>query len=1096
MTASPNTGTGYTPNKRLLRDPALILAFLLLGIALFCKLTQGREIVPNEFIFSRSLLSNAGLTQEQPPIDIGALGESGDHSAILVRLDFKISETSDHPNLLQTDSLNRGLRLELSGRTLAMIVGSPIDGTPYQVFVLSTNLPGGKWHNLTLRIVATRYVDIKIDGSLVGPTKFDIPFSMQNVRIGIGYDDTRRFHGDMENIDIRAGSSPLFGIWLAILNVRFFWYAGLFLAVFVQRSFVYYPPLPTDARRLAALKREAQKVRPTTLVSPAIYLSILLNLVAILYLVAKRHFLQESEIVIKTLLPGFDRLNGAPPFNSTLLIFILVEMSLVGTLAMCWLMRLLGAKRLNLLSRNIIVAAICILSASLFFVFNGIVSRLLVLCATVLPLIALIPWSGTLDALPNAPLVAALAILRRTYYPLQLVTNAIKSSRAAESLAILTQNSPLSPIIGKGLAVATGILLCSVLAWPVFQAWFPVVIPNDYLESADFFQIKNPSGTADISRNEIAECLRILETTGGGGDASATKEPSGNFNCRGFDLPKNEWNRLGTSLSATADWQGEVGRTLFHHSYIFVPARHFLAYGFDQAVPYLYGYGNTVFHALLMQLNGGATLSSYFTTFPIAELVGMSAIALLVLLVTRSSWLAISGFALSLIAFYSINYVTVFLAASFSPARYLGLLLQLASICVCCRTPASSRFLLLPLAAATSLFWNTEFAFLGLVGQALLTIAPGLRLTLTQRALLLASLFVCPLAYAIVVHASPDIVNTVQLSFFNVGMPFMSRPAAAWFFTDLIAAEVLLFCLSMLFSGNERTLRLCYLPILALLMVKFIYNPAAPHLYLVFTLVWPILLLYLPAPGSIRHFTPVFGALVDPRLVAAITVSFAVMAGLTYNKDAVVFRGLFMNDFVVSKWGILGESIGFVTPEKTISERVESIKKQLSPQDTLIILSPFDQILNFYVNPPLICGHFDLLSNLATQAIENAVLACATRSPRTLIVYDRASETPCPTGYFQTESRCALRAATKGNLTDLRNRLLPFVKLVGSDENLLFYRPTLSAQGANAPIRCISHYRGIAERVASTSIEPIGSQRGARDCPKGAALRTFAFFKF
>lgn len=236
----------------------------------------------------------------------------------------------------------------------------------------------------------------------------------------------------------------------------------------------------------------------------------------------------------------------------------------------------------------------------------------------------------------------------------------------------------------------------------------------------------------------------------------------------------------------------------------------------------------------------------------------------------------------------------------------------------------------------------------------------------------------------------------------------------------------------MLFSENERALRLCYLPVLALLMVKYIYNPAPPHLYLVYTLLWPMLLLYLPPLLSTRGL-----------LIAAISVGLAALAGNTYKTDAKAFRSLFINDFAISNWNSLGESIGFVTPERPISERVKSIRKQVKPGETLIILSPYDQILNFYINPPLICGHFDLLSNLATQDIENSVLACATRSPRTLIVYDSASETPCPTGYLQTQSRCALKAATKGNLTQFRDRLLPFVTLVGSDENLRFYRPTI-----------------------------------------------------
>jgi hypothetical protein len=1040
MTASRDIQNDHVPKRGLFRDPVLIIAFLLLTITLLSKLTQGREIVPNQFTFNRSVLSNESLTQQQPPIDLGAIGKPGDHSAVLFRFDFKSSATSDYPNLLQTDSFDQGLRLELKGRTLALIAGSPRDGIPYQVLVLSEDLTIGSWHNVILRIVEGRYVDIKIDGILAGVAKFDIPFSMRNVQIGIGYDDTRRFRGDIENIDVQVRSTFLFAIWLAILNVRFHWFLGLFAIVFFQRYFAYYPPLRRDIRQYAALKHRVEKVRRTILAKPAFYLSILLNLTAILYVLAKRHFLAESQIVLETLLPGFERLNGAPPFNSTLLIFLLVEMSLIGTLALCWLMPLLGAKNFNLPSHKTLVAALCILSASLFFLFDGMVPRLLVLCATILPLLAAIPWSAVLIALPNAPLFAALAILRRASYPLLFAGTAIKSSKIAVCMATPRENSRLLALIGRSLAVAAGLLLCSFLAWPVFQAWFPVVIPNDYLETADLFQIKYRSGAAHIARDEISECLRLMESTQDGGDSSGANDLADNFNCRGLNLPRHEWNHLGSALLETSGWQGEVGRTLFHHAYIFVPAKHLLTYGIDRAVPYLYGYGNTIFHALLMQLAGGPTLSSYFTTFPTAEIAAITTIALLVLLVSSSAWLTISGFAITLTAFYSIGYVPILLAASFSPARYLGLLLQLASICLFCRNPGNARHLLLqPLAAAASLFWNVEFALLGLVGQALLAVAPGMKLMLRQRAFLLLSLIVSPLAYTLFFHTSPDIIKTVHLSFFNIGMPFLSRTDEAWLLACLIAAELVLFCFSMLFSENERAIRLCYLPVLALLMVKYIYNPAPPHLYLVFTLVWPMLLLYLPPQFSKGR-----------PLLALIILCFAAFAGNVYKHEAKAFRSLFVNDFPVSNWNSLGESIGFVTPEKPITQRVESIQRQVAADDTLIILSPYDQILNFYVNARAICGHFDILSNLATHAIENDLLACSTRSSRTLIVYDKALETPCPTGYLQTQSRCALKATTKGNLTRFRDKLLPLVELVGSDENLLFFRPRGSlTQGAS-----------------------------------------------
>ncbi|MBW5435836.1 hypothetical protein FXB41_13895 [Bradyrhizobium canariense] len=996
-----------------------------------------RELIPEGLVFTRSVVSDQSLTEEQAPLDLGALGTSDRSTALKLDLDFKVSTTTGHPNLLQTDAANQGLRVELGGRVLALIVGSRANGVPYQAIPLFTKLSIGTWHHLTIRIVGGRYVDVALDGLWPDAMRFDKPFSMRNTRVGIGFDDLRRFRGDLKNIHVSVGSSPLFRVWLAIVNIRIEWFLGLFAIVLLQRYFAHHPlsfvPSDIDIQRAGILKHQLE-ILLTKLPLPLICLSILLNLSAALYSAAIRHFLQESDFITRTLLPGFQRLEGAPPFNSQLLLFMLVEMSLVGTLAVFWFATPLGKPELDRIPRKLI-AGICALSAAHLLIAYGISAKILVACAIVMLLILLAPWPYLTFTLARRPVLATLAVTRRSSRSPQLNTASIARLKAATMPAISGPLFRISPLARKSLALVAGLLVCAVLAWPVLAAWYPVIIPNDYLEAVDRFRLKTSTGTIDISRDQMSDCLSKMGAKDGTEEVPSPNDPPATFSCAGLSLSVDEWSGLQDSLVSTTGWQGEVGRTLFHHSYIFVPAQHLLTYGIDRAVPYLYGYGNTLMHAALMRLDGGPTLSSYFSTFPVAELAGIAGIALLVLLVGRSGWVAVAAFALSLAAFYSITYVPVFLAASFSPARYVGLLFQLASICVCCRNPANTRLLLLlPLAAAASLFWNTEFALLGLVGQGLLTIAPVMQLTLMRRILLLGSLAACALVYPMLFWTSPDIIRTVQLSFFNIGMPFLGPRDALWFFASLIAIEAGLFGLALLFLKPERTLRLCYLPVLGLLIVKYIYNPSSPHLYLVHTLLWPALLLYLPPiAASMRPF------------IAVVAVCIAAVAGSIYKSDAAAFRKLFADDYAISNWPSLGESIGFVAPEEPISERVASIREHIGPDDTLIFLSPFDQVLSFYVNPKTVCGHFDILSNLASHAIEDVILACATRSPKTLIVYDRATESPCPTGYLQTQSRCALKATTKANLTALRDKLLPSVKLVGSDRNLLFYRPEIGA---------------------------------------------------
>lgn len=1038
MTVSAKTATGYAAYRWLLRDPILIIAVLVLALALFSKLFQKREFIPDNLIFNRAVISNQSLPEGASPIDLGALGKFSQFTAVKIDLDFKVSNTSGHPNLLQTDIANQGLRLELGGRFLALIVGSPANGMPYEIVELPMKLSSGTWHHLTVRVVGGRYIDITLDGLRPGAMRLSKPFSLKNTRIGIGFDDLRRFHGDLRNINVSAGSSPLIRVWLALANIRADLYLGLFVIVLLQRYFAHHPsiyaPAGIDVRRSEALKHRSEMILQAALPFPLICLAILLNLSAGLYSAAIRHFLAQSELVTQTLLPGFQRLDSAPPFNSNLLLFMLVELSLIGTLALFWGAAVLRIPRLDRIPRKLIVG-LCALSAAHLLIAHGLPAKILLATAIVMLLTLIAPWPYLIFTLGRTPVLATLAATRRGYRSLQRSAASVALFKAGAPWTITGLPSRASPSVRNGLAVAAGLLLCAVLAWPVLAAWYPVIIPNDYVEAVDHFRIKTSSGTVAIARDQMSDCLGKMGAKPDTEAGSVAKAPPLRLTCGGVDLSVDEWSHFEDPLEVTTGWQGEVGRTLFHHSYIFVPAKHLLTYGIDRAVPYLYGYGNTLLHAALMRLDGGPTLSSYFSTFPIAELLGLAGIALLVLLVTRSGWMAVAAGALSLTAFYSITYAPVFLAASFSPARYVGLLLQLASICVCCRNPTSLRLqLLLPLTAAASLFWNTEFALLGLVGQGLLTIAPAMQLTLTRRILLLGSLAACALLYPMLFSTSSDIIRTVELSFFNIGMPFMSRRDAAWFIASLIALEVGLFGLALLFPRPERTIRLCYLPVLGLLIVKYIYNPSPPHLYLVHTMLWPALLIYLPPVAA--RMGPV---------VAAVAVWYAATAGSTYKSDAANFRSLFTDDCVTSNWTSLGESIGFVTPEKPISERVASIREQIRPDDALIILSPYDQVLNFYVNPKTVCGHFDILSNLASQAIEDVILACAVRSPRTLIVYDRAVETPCPTGYLQTESRCALKAATKANLTALRDKLLPSVKLVGSDQNLLFYRPANGA---------------------------------------------------
>jgi hypothetical protein len=172
----------------------------------------------------------------------------------------------------------------------------------------------------------------------------------------------------------------------------------------------------------------------------------------------------------------------------------------------------------------------------------------------------------------------------------------------------------------------------------------------------------------------------------------------------------------------------------------------------------------------------------------------------------------------------------------------------------------------------------------------------------------------------------------------------------------------------------------------------------------------------------------------------------ALFAGRAYVEQSKNFRQHDLSDLAQTNWNNLGESFATIAPEAPLVNRIKDIERYLKPDDTLLILSPFDHLLMFYTNPRKICGHYELLTNLATKQILDKVVQCATQSHHVLIAYDNASETPCPTNPLQTGSRCKFKAVMKHNLVDVRDAVIPVIDEVGTTKDMTFYRvPDYSA---------------------------------------------------
>lgn len=640
----------------------------------------------------------------------------------------------------------------------------------------------------------------------------------------------------------------------------------------------------------------------------------------------------------------------------------------------------------------------------------------------------------------------------------------------------------------RPMAVVALLLLPVGLALTIgARAWFPVQLPNDYYEIHDTVKLTLPPEntltpvTRMASRTAVIDCLetqrnavaRFLSSSPPDGilnqhldthmqseaeqlaqatppKTAPTTQPA-DIKCK-LDVSLEELNLLSESIMRTGGWQSQAGRLFYHHSYIFVPAAHFLSYGLDAPIPYMYGIGNTLFHAELMQHITSPTLTGYISSFPIAQLTGFIAIVLLIAYISRNILTTIAASGLMLACAYHMTFEALLMAPGFSPLRYLGLVGQLASIfCLFRGNHFLRRFSLLA-ALAFSFFWNGEFALIGLVSQSLALFLPQLRLSVVGRFLWLgAAVAVAIGMLSGINYLTRGYLETMHLIVFGL------LPALGPFPFVLLVLIVGAITLALIsrahhFTPEERAPRLAVLPIFVLLVTKYLYTISTVHLFYSLMLLAPLALTYFHWSSLRRHTNSTPLQDYWSLLFALVCVSLACVKAVAYYGSADRFHRSMIEPYKTHVWEELGESFITPMPPEVITDRVKAIREEIKPDDAVIFLSPFDHLLSFYANPRHFCGHYELLTNLVTFKQISDVAKCAYETPGdVVVVYDDALEKICPNkwkiNYF-SQSACGAKALIKQNaqavLKTLRADLVR-KKKVG---NLSFYRLKRPAKDA------------------------------------------------
>ena len=126
----------------------------------------------------------------------------------LSRADVKSFESSmqfqsyggnGYMDLFQTAPLNSGIRLEATGRMLALIIGAE-NANGYEPFLLTSNLVPREKHEVTIALGPTGNVDVWLDHKrMLATTAPDLDYLLSAITVGRGYSPNRAFRGNISN---------------------------------------------------------------------------------------------------------------------------------------------------------------------------------------------------------------------------------------------------------------------------------------------------------------------------------------------------------------------------------------------------------------------------------------------------------------------------------------------------------------------------------------------------------------------------------------------------------------------------------------------------------------------------------------------------------------------------------------------------------------------------------------------------------------------------------------------------------------------------------------------------------------------------------
>jgi hypothetical protein len=200
------------------------ISFTLAALALAGSLLITSHITDISLWLNRSWFHGLAVTDNRETVtrdhyifgqtDPLELGEVADANGAYVNLSlrFKMSETAGYHDIFQTSDVNQGLRIEFSGTSGAIVIGSKVAPEGIMAIPLETVFEPGRTYALEVEAINGGVVRVFVDGHRVAYYPANtIKFDSSRILIGTGFSDERRFVGEIDRIRLVKGNFRLSG---------------------------------------------------------------------------------------------------------------------------------------------------------------------------------------------------------------------------------------------------------------------------------------------------------------------------------------------------------------------------------------------------------------------------------------------------------------------------------------------------------------------------------------------------------------------------------------------------------------------------------------------------------------------------------------------------------------------------------------------------------------------------------------------------------------------------------------------------------------------------------------------------------------------